>query len=88
MKNVIFIFFTYMDVLSTYMYTHHIFEISTEMKEGIGTPGRGLIDGSEPSCGFLDSNIGLLQEQQVLQTSEPSLQVTKKMKYGYTSVFV
>lgn len=69
-----------MDVLSTYMYTHHIFEMSTEMKEGIGTPGTGVRDGSEPSCGFLDSNIGLLQEQQVLQTSEPSLQVTKMMK--------
>lgn len=54
--------------------------MSTEMKEGIGTPGTGVIDGSEPSCGFLDSSIGLLQEQQVLQTSEPSLQVTKMMK--------
>jgi hypothetical protein len=34
------------------------------------------MDGCEPSCGCWDLNSGLLEEQSVLLTAEPSLQQT------------
>jgi hypothetical protein len=36
--------------------------------------GTGLPDGCEPQCGFWELSLDLLEEQQVLLTSEPSLQ--------------
>jgi hypothetical protein len=44
-------------------------------KEGIGSPKTGVIDGSSmPLYWQWESNLGPLQEQQVLLTTEPSLQ--------------
>jgi hypothetical protein len=33
-----------------------------------------ITDGCEPPCGFWELNLGLLEEQPVLLTAEPSLQ--------------
>ena len=44
-------------------------------EEGFRSPGAGVIGSYEPTTLlFWDSNTGLLQEQQVLLTAEPSLQ--------------
>jgi len=43
-------------------------------EEGIRSPGTGDKEGCEPPCGFWELNLGPLQEQQVLLTTEPSLQ--------------
>lgn len=50
-----------MNVLLIYMSICHVY------------PGNGEVDGCEPSCGCLESNPGLLQEQELL-TVELSLQ--------------
>lgn len=51
----------HMNVLLIYMSICHVY------------PGNGEVDGCEPSCGCLESNPGLLQEQELL-TVELSLQ--------------
>jgi hypothetical protein len=38
-----------------------------------------IIDGCEPPCGCWELNSGLLQEQSVLLTSEPSLQPQEEL---------
>jgi len=42
--------------------------------DGVGCPGTGVTDRHEPPCGCCELNPGLLEEQPVLLTSEPSLQ--------------
>lgn len=44
-----------------------------EKKEGIGSPGFGVLHDSEPPCGCWESNPGPLQGQEVLLTIEPAL---------------
>jgi hypothetical protein len=43
--------------------------------EAIGSSGTGVTDSCELPCGCWDSISGPLEEQQVLLTSEPSLQI-------------
>lgn len=45
-------------------------------EEGVGSPGTGLIGGCDP-CGCCEPNPGPLQEQEVLVTTEPSLQALR-----------
>lgn len=40
----------------------------------IGSSETGIMDGCEPACGCRKLNPGLLQEHQVLLTTEPRLQ--------------
>ena len=42
-------------------------------EESVGSSGTGVIDGCEPSCEFWKPNLGFLQKQSVLLTTEPSL---------------
>ena len=42
--------------------------------EGIRSPGTGVTNSCELPCGCWDLNLGLLEEQPVLLTAEPSLQ--------------
>jgi hypothetical protein len=41
--------------------------------------GAGAIDYFEPLCGFWESNLGALEDQPVLLTTEPSLQPFKTL---------
>ena len=41
--------------------------------EGVGSPGIGVTDSCELSCGCWELNLGPLEEQPVLLTIEPSL---------------
>ena len=43
-------------------------------EEGAGSFGTGVTDDGEPPCGCWMPNLGPLEEQPVLLTSEPSLQ--------------
>ena len=43
----------------------------------VGSTRIEVTDGCEPTCGCWDLNPGPLQEQQVLLTTEPSLQSSK-----------
>lgn len=61
------------------VYFSFVYEYRQRSEEGIGSPRVGLTDGSESPCGCWEANPGLLQEQQVLLTSEPSLQPPKSM---------
>jgi hypothetical protein len=44
-----------------------------QAEEGIGSAGPGVTDDYEPPNGCLKSNLGPLQEQQMLVTAEPTL---------------
>lgn len=41
-------------------------------EEGVGSPGCGVMDGYEPSCGCWEQNMGLLEEQRAVLTAESS----------------
>lgn len=41
---------------------------------GVRLPGIEVTDGCEPLCGFWGQNLGLLQDQEALLTTEPSAQ--------------
>ena len=43
-------------------------------EEGIGSPGTEVTDNCKPPCGCWELNSGLLEDQPVLSTAEPSLQ--------------
>lgn len=60
-------------VLSAGMYVHHIYAVPTEGGQGVRYSVTGVTGCSEPSCGCWDLNLGPLQEQSVILTSEPSL---------------
>lgn len=57
--------FAFMDICTSYACL-----VPTEVK----IPRNGLINGCEVPCGFWESNLGPLQDHQVLLTTEPSLQ--------------
>jgi hypothetical protein len=46
----------------------------SEDRRGHWSPWSGVVDGCEPPCGCQESNLGPLQEQQLLFTTKPSLQ--------------
>lgn len=60
------------DALSEGLSAHHMDAVLSEIRRGIGAPGTG--DGFKQQYGSWDSNVGLLEEQPVLLTAEPSLQ--------------
>jgi hypothetical protein len=45
---------------------------TTELEEGIESPGTGFTDGCEPSFGCWELNLGPLEEQPVSLTTELS----------------
>lgn len=49
-------------------------QYSWRPEEGIQSPETGVTDGCELPCGCREQNSGLLKQQQVLLTMEPSLQ--------------
>lgn len=48
-----------------------------KVRRGYGSPGTGVMSGSEPPCGCWEWNLALLQGQQILLSPEPSLQSPK-----------
>lgn len=62
-------------VLPSCMYVHRVCvwypKTSDQKKALIGSHGTSRRDGCEPSCGRRGLNLGPLQEQRVLLTSEP-----------------
>lgn len=56
------------------MCLHHIVVVHTELEEGIGFPEAGIIDVSHLTW-VLGPELGSLEEQQVLCTTEPSLRL-------------
>jgi hypothetical protein len=73
--------------MCTCVHTHHtikipvtpffklfIFILGALVFEGVTFPGTGVADINEPPCGCWEMNSGLLEEQPVLLTTEPSLQ--------------
>jgi hypothetical protein len=52
-------------------------------EEGSGSPGTGITDGCELSCGWQELNWSPLEEQQVLSTVELSLQPWGRLCYYY-----
>jgi hypothetical protein len=63
-----------MDVLPAFVFVCHPHAVSTEDGEAVDSPGTGVTHGLEPPCGCWELNLGPLQEQPVLLTTEPSLQ--------------
>ena len=64
-----------MSVLFACMHTHHACpQYPWRSDEGIRVPGTGYMSSYEALYGTWDPNPGLLQEQQVLLTTEPPLQ--------------
>ena len=63
-----------MDILPACMYMCHVHVVPMEARDGgsVRSPGTGVIDGCEPPCGCWESNLGPLEEQQMLLTAEPS----------------
>lgn len=53
------------------MYVHHA--CNAEPKEAIKSSGTRVTDGYESLCGYWESNLGPLEEQPALLTTEPSL---------------
>ena len=60
-----------------YVYAPYACLVSKEVRRGHEFPGTGVIDGCEPPCGCIDLNLGLLQEQSVLETTELPFQLKK-----------
>lgn len=56
------------------------------LKEGMGSPGTGVVDGYEQPCGCGESNLSPLQERHLLLTTESSLQ--PHLFYLYVRVYV
>jgi len=48
--------------------------VLTEARRDVRSPGPGLTDGCEPPSGYWEQKLGLLKEQQLFLTAEPSLQ--------------
>jgi hypothetical protein len=55
------------------MYIHHVHIGDSGNQEGIKSSGTAFRDGYEPLNGYLELNLGPLQEQYVLLTAEASL---------------
>jgi hypothetical protein len=58
------------------------------LEEGAGSFATGVIDGCESLCGFWELNPGLWQEQQVLITTEATLQPLKSILKFLPSVML
>lgn len=56
---------------------------SQRSEESTGCPRERVKDGSEPTCGCWDLNLGPLEEQPILSAPEPSLQSTIKTLISY-----
>ena len=52
----------------------------------MGSPGIGVIDSREPLCGSWEAILGSLKEQQVLLTTEPSLQSLLLLLFNILSI--
>jgi hypothetical protein len=64
-----------MGILLACMFVCHICAWCLKrLEEGIKSPGTGVTDDCEPSCGYWESNLGPLEEQLVPLTTELSLQ--------------
>jgi hypothetical protein len=50
----------------------HVYLFPQRLEEDIRGPGTGVVDGCELPCGCWESNLGLLEEQPVLLTTEPA----------------
>lgn len=55
------------------LFSLHVLYIQCQrqLEEGVGSPG---VDGCKPPRGYWEAALGLLQEQQMLVTTAPSLQ--------------
>lgn len=51
----------------------HEWMVPTETRKDAGSSGPGVTGDCELLCGYREANIGLLQEQQVLLTTDSSL---------------
>lgn len=51
----------------------HIHVVLQKPEEGLESPGTGVTDGCEAPCGGLELNMGHLEEQLAVLTSDPSL---------------
>jgi hypothetical protein len=61
--------------LNIWVFCLHIhLYITRRPEEGIKYPGTGFTDGCEPPRGCWELNLGLLEDQQVLLTTELSIQ--------------
>lgn len=58
----IYLFYVY-ECFPTYMYVCHVCAWCLRKSEDIGSPGVGVTDDKEPSCGYWEPNSGPLQEQ-------------------------
>jgi hypothetical protein len=67
--------FMCLSVLSACVHAYHMGTVPTEAREGIWSFGTGVTDGCEPPCECWELNLSLLDEQPVLLTTEPSLQL-------------
>jgi hypothetical protein len=52
-------------------------------EEGVVSSRTGVIDDSKLPCGCRESNLGPLEEQPVLLTTEPSLQPSHHLEHSY-----
>lgn len=64
----------FMVVMPTCMSVKQVHAVPLKAKEGIGFSRTGVADGCEPSCVF-ESNLSLLEDQPVLLTTKPPLQL-------------
>jgi hypothetical protein len=64
-----------MNVLFVWRYVYHMQVWHPQRSEGTACLGVGVIDGCEQPCGEWEPNPGPLNEQQVLLTTEPFLQL-------------
>lgn len=69
-KDIFYVYgcFTYMYVCASFVYL-----MNGEARKGGGSSGTAVTDSCELPCGSLESNLGLLEEQPVLLTADPSL---------------
>lgn len=66
-----------MGVLPICMSRHQLLYLQ-KAEKGTGSPGTGITDGCEPPCGSWSSKLGSLEEQPMLLTAAPSLQLPGK----------
>jgi hypothetical protein len=53
------------------IYVSHVYLVSSEAREDVRSSKTTVTDG-EPPCGCWESNLGPLEEQSVLSTTDPS----------------
>ena len=68
---------------SQYRYQHQRMDQVTCLCEDVRSPGIGVKDGCEPPCGCRELNPGPLEEQPVLLTAEPSLQLPMFVYFSF-----